>query len=299
MICYESEKLDCSYEFRDYGATISVQKRNIEFDKILYAPFYPYHHTSDFQGFPVNVAGKIILLSGGAYYKIIDENDTFVRIIIRILKENPSSIFFFTGMGHYPQLLKLIKENSLQDRFILLGWRKDIEQLIERCDIYISTYPYSGGLMSQMAAMKSKPIIALNDGTFLCEKLVCTKQFEVFSCESIDKLCEEASALISNSSLREQKGRRIASLMIGKDEFRSIIIDSLSKKNRSCSCSEIIDYDKISQDYLDRLNKNVAQGSIEWSILKCLVIFPGMFKVLFNLIPNAAVYFFRRIRRRQ
>lgn len=152
------ECADYILEFRAYGAYLSVYERKIQIEKLLLQPYYPIINNKDFQGFPFKKNG-IIAFSGSNLYKIAGRNNTFLRLIKEVLLLNKTLIFVLAGPGNKHPIERFIKENALQDRFFVIGDRKDISAVFENIDIYVNTFPMIGGLMSQYAAVYQKPII--------------------------------------------------------------------------------------------------------------------------------------------
>lgn len=148
-------------DFREYGHLVNKQFRNISTERLIIIPTPPYLATNkQFEGFPVDTNGKIVGFSGGAPYKIVDKDNTFLGLVMRLLNENKDFIFFFASPPT-KVLMEFIKKNNLEERFILIGDRRDINEVFKRIDIYFNTYPYGGGLMLQYAVANKKPILAL------------------------------------------------------------------------------------------------------------------------------------------
>lgn len=263
-----SELIDYSFEFRDYGSTISLEKRNLNKDQLLVLPYYPWQVDKPFEGFPVQTNNKIILFGGGALYKIYDESCTFFHMVRRILVENEDVIFFLAGSGNVNRLLNLISEYNLKDRFFLLGNRKDISQVFKHVDIYIDTYPIAGALMTQFAALSSIPILSLKT-TETVEEVVCTKKYHHFVLDTVDAVVAEATKLIKDENYRMQQGKLFKSLIAGRDEFRQDFIKIL-ESNHSTKDSQIIfiDYDNFPVTYIDNLNRGDLGCTIEFKIFR-------------------------------
>jgi len=147
-------------EFRNYGYNLSFQARGIEKDKLLLQPYYPIQNESKFEGFPLDLTGKIIGFSGSSFYKIYGRNGKFLQMIKRVIDENENFVFLLAGWGIDLPLRKFIRDNNLESRFVLIGERKDISQVFAHIDIFINTYPFIGGLMTQLAVVNKKPIIS-------------------------------------------------------------------------------------------------------------------------------------------
>jgi hypothetical protein len=154
---------DYFLEFRNYGIYLSVNQRGIPIEKLLFQSYYPIQSETLFRGFPEEVEGKKIVFAGSSFYKIYGKNGIFLKMAKRILEDNEDVIFLFAGSGNDKPLKTFIENNGFQHRFLMLGDRLDINEVIKRVDVYLNTYPMIGGLMSQFAAVHNKPIIGYTD----------------------------------------------------------------------------------------------------------------------------------------
>lgn len=290
-----SKRVDYSVEFRKYGFTVSREKRGIDINKLIFLPYYPWHTDTAFNGFPIDTQGKVVLFSGGSIYKIVGEDNFFFFLIRDILFANENAIFLFAGEGNTEWLKKLIVENNLGNRFILLGTRTDICEVFKRCDIYIGTYPFPGGLMSQYAALYKKPILAYkNFNTDSVEDLICTKKYEPFSFSNRTDLINEAKKLISDNNYRLERGEFFSSLVLLQPEFRkkfkSLVIEESHVDNKQYCDFPQIDYNAFNESYLDRLNKNVTSRELERRLFRAFGInlFRGSirkWKIIYKVFP--------------
>lgn len=154
--------------FRNYGYSISIRERGIPKRKLLNLPYYPVVVEKSFAGFPDGAKGKLIIFSGGAYYKVYGENDAYFRSIRRIVSENPDIAIIFAGSGNKKPFVDFIRKNNLQRNVFLIGNRSDINEVFKHCDIYLNSYPIIGGLMSQYAVLNRKPLIGYSAPDIPC-----------------------------------------------------------------------------------------------------------------------------------
>ena len=215
--------VDYSFEFREYGASLSVGRRGIQRDRVLLMPYYPMMKKTKFAGFPKEAEGKVRIFSGASFYKIIDEHDSFFKINKAILDANPEAITLFAGGGDMMMIDGLIEKYNLKGRFIPIGQRNDIFECYKHSDIYLSSYPLYGALMAQFAAHAGLPILALENKKAggKVEEIVCQKGWEDMTFRSIDKLVNEASHLIKDTTYRQQRGQAMRNCVIGVGEFNS------------------------------------------------------------------------------
>jgi hypothetical protein len=167
----------------------------------------------------------IKLLSGGSVYKIHGGEINFLTIVLRILKTFPMIDFYFVGTGELDEVKKFIMKNGISNRFVLLGNRSDIHEIIKRCDIYLGSYPLSGGLMTQLAAYCSRPIIAFTDSKlnnrtedFLSEDLRIKLTYT-----SIDEFFEALTKLVEKKEFREMVGKELLKAVPKKGYFEATL----------------------------------------------------------------------------
>lgn len=224
--------LDYSLEFRAYGASLSINKRGIPKDNVFIIPYYPIIKENDFIGLPTQCDDKIIVLSGGAYYKIIDDEGVFFKLIKLILDVSENVVVLFAGAGDDSIFFKFIKENNYEDRLLLLGHRNDISEVFKRSDIYLNTYPFIGGLMCQYAAHNSKPILSFSsENLSKAEEIVCQKNYEEISIFTFDDFEDKAKKLITNDKYRKLKGDKLKKCVVDESDFNDIFTKTVSEKN--------------------------------------------------------------------
>lgn len=151
--------IDYFIEFRDYGISQAIYNRHIEINKIIKLPYYPIIDTTEqFKGFPPITKEKIVFATAGAEYKFLG-SEWLKNYAKWLLSSYPDSVLVF--IGDAPKTIKsFIKTENLEDRFIVLGYRKDFAACISNIDILINSYPIGGGLICQTAAYFKKPIIS-------------------------------------------------------------------------------------------------------------------------------------------
>ncbi len=213
--------VDYSFEFREYGASLSVGRRGVPKDRVLFMPYYPMMKEMAFNGFPTETDGKVKIFCGASFYKIIDENDTFFKLNKAILDANPNAVTIFAGGGDMRLLNDLITIYGLEGRFIPIGQRNDIFECYKHSDIYLSSFPLGGGLMAQFAAHAGLPILALAkcETSGRIEEMVCQKRQERITFNDMDSLVAEANRLIRDEEYRKSRGRAMKACVITVEEF--------------------------------------------------------------------------------
>lgn len=221
--------VDYSFEFREYGASLSAGRRKIPQDRILLLPYYPMMKASEFAGFPKEAEGKVKIFSGASFYKIMDKNDSFFKLNKAILDANPNAVTLFAGGGDMAMLNGLIEKYELQGRFIPIGQRNDIFECYKHSDIYLSTYPQFGALMAQFSAHAKLPILAYaNSKSGIVEEVVCQKHKEEITFTDKDALVAEAVRLVNDKEYRKQRGQAIHDCVIDVEEFNNSFRQSVA-----------------------------------------------------------------------
>ncbi len=268
----------CDYilEFRNYGYNLSISHRGIPRTKLLMMPYYPIESVSAFQGLGgQETDGYIKLFSGGSFYKIYGENGVFFSMIQEVLNRNKNTILYFAGDGVRGPFKRFIKINKLENRVVLLGNRKDISEIFRNIDVYIGTYPFCGGLMSQFAGLCAKPIISYSD-----KKLQVNDIEELFpklrpdvqlTYKDFDLFFAEVDRLIQDKNYREQRGRELNLGGITPEVFNSQLRDlvSLNMPENDILHYEI-DVDTFSNLYFETENKflNSYESAFSLTFLK-------------------------------
>jgi len=248
---------DYVIEFRNYGCNISLKYRGIAPEKILLQTFYPIQNHSVFKGFPTETSDKVILFTGGAFYKMYGEKGKFFDLVKRILNENQNAILFIAGSGNMKPMNTFIEKNNFKSRVFLLGNRNDINEVFKNIDIYLATYPLSGGLMAQYAAVNHKSIIAFTSNDLPCnftDGIINTPPHIKLTYTNEDAFCEEASKLIRDKQYRDEKSSILTESVITENKF-NVDLQKLIEKNTPYQVINMdIPTEKFFQLYLDTEN---------------------------------------------
>lgn len=111
---------------------------------------------------------EFCLLAVGRFHPAKDYL-TMIKVFHKLSIENINMKLFIVGDGDLRHLIQNeIKKYSLEDRIILLGVRQDIPQLMNMCDIFISTSAWEGfGLVLAEAMACSKIVVVSRNAGFL------------------------------------------------------------------------------------------------------------------------------------
>ena len=248
--------IDTCIEFREYGGNISRRYRKISENNIALLPFYPIvNHDEPFMGFPFKDSRDKhkIVFSGGSLYKTMDKKNEYYSFVRMLLRKYPEMIFWYAGQKsiYSKELEKLMIE--FPQRVFWTQERRDLYQIMQNVDIYLNTFPISGGLMIQYAAVAGTiPIIVKYDdetlGNFLKneDKIICNSFGEAET--KIDKLFNDQ--LYYKDTLDLLKDTIITQRDF-EEQLYSIIHSGKSIFHISYSCIDVTKQKKI---YLDRFN---------------------------------------------
>lgn len=223
--------------FRSLGYNTCIQHRNISAEKILLQPYYPISYSKEFQGFPVGNQESIKILSGARLEKVYGANDKYFELIEGILKQNPNVEFYYIGAGVYGKLAqtayleKQIKTRNYGSRFHVLGFRKDITELMKHMDIYMGTYPIGGGLMTQIAASQGLPIVQfVSDGLSgsVGEFIDCENRNQDFVFRNEQKFYDEVLRLVNDPVYRKTKAEKLKNSVLTESEFQKQLSELLT-----------------------------------------------------------------------
>lgn len=214
---------DICLEFREFGANISKKCRKIDTEKIRLLPYYPIINSeSEFKGFPEGVKNKKKIFSGSTLYKILGENLIFLDLIKRLLELDDDLVFILAGGGNKTAILNYIKENRLENKFYLIGNRKDISEVIKHSDYYFTTYPFTGGLLSQIAAMSKVPVFS-----FSTKKYIGNDLKEIFykmknpleEYDTLDLMVNRFKSVYKDKQFLQNYAEDLSNSMITPQEF--------------------------------------------------------------------------------
>ena len=228
--------IDYVLEFRQFGISVSQQRRGIRPHQQLLVPFYPIVDNNPFQGFPKECTeeGKVLMFSGGDIYKVLDDKRMYWHLVKRVLDSFPEVVFLFAtkadniGMEF---LQSFIRENHYEGRFIYTKFRPDIDEVMAHVDIFMGTCPVCGSLMSQLAARNATPILQYyypgtpDDET---EQAICINEQFAISFQNEELFMLEAEKLIKDAAYRKQQGERLQNAMISIPQFNKLVADTLS-----------------------------------------------------------------------
>lgn len=274
--------MDKIIEFRDWGRMVSCRFRGFKSEQCFKLPYYPIiNNPQPFNGLPVETNGKVIIFSGGQSYKMLDRHQTFFCLIDRILEENSNAIIVLISLGYNKVIEKSIKKCKNKDRIIKLGYRKDIFELYGHIDIYLSTFPLGGGLMSQYAAICEKPILSYigkgnanrSISSFFNDNVDAVKSFT-----NMSDYFEYAHQLCKDKNFRISEGKKIRAAIQVPHQFKDGLSDIMERNISPYPFNNV----EIRQEEYEHVCEETENGylrralSIVWSAnrWKSFLLFP-------------------------
>lgn len=258
-----SSVVDQNIEFRDYGLNISQRYRGFNYKNLCLIPYYPIIEDHPFMGFPCNIENKVVIFWGGTLNKVYGRGCFFLKLISHILHNNPQCICICAGGGDDAKLKEYILKEKLNLQWYHIGFRQDIFQVVNRCDIFINTYPFSGGLMSQYAAYCSKPIISYgdeDDDLNYIERILNVDFQLTYTTPS--SFYEAANRLIKDSSIRKSLGQRLKDAEFDREGFNKLFQNNVISKKITVT-------EKVLPDLSNsQISKNKKDYEIEISMIK-------------------------------
>ena len=261
--------IDYSLEFRPRGCVLSEYARGVSHEKIFLLPFYPIVNSTPFGGFPKETDGKILILSGGAFYKVYDENDTFFKLAQGILEHNQNAVILFAGEGDRQRMYEKLQTYSIEKRFILIGQRKDIAEVFKHIDIYLDTFPLGGGLMCQLAAFFSKPILAYSElGSASVEEYVCQTHHTEIAKNSIESVIAESCRLVQDVDYRQKVGKQINSCVVDSEKFNGLFFKTMESSTNQVPYTEKEEWKENPARICDKILYENKEKQYQRSIVK-------------------------------
>lgn len=253
--------IDYNFEFRPYGMTVSLEKRGLQKKQLLPLPYYPITPIQkEFKGLANLPDSAIKVFTGGSLYKVLGKNDIFFKIMESILEIHPNVYILVAGFEHSKIFDEKCSRIQNSERVIQIGIRDDVDAVFENVDIYLGTYPMTGGLMAQYAAKHGKPIIAYHDeGDVMnaVEEIVNHYQNGFRTYTNIADMIAYASKLINDVEFRKDEGNVLLQGLMSSDRFTEAFANIMENSNGSWEWNkDQIDYESFFNRYLDLENNN-------------------------------------------
>lgn len=251
---------DICIEFRDFGAYISQALRRIPKEKLKMLPYYPtVNREATFRGFPFKKKpGQKVMFSGGSIYKTQDKTGTFYQIVAELLTANDNLLFWYAGNKKIAEFAAL--EKNFPGRVFFTAERDDLYQVLEQVDVYLNTYPISGALMLQYAALAGKvPFTLVHDadayGLLLQEKGVYYSQQ--------DDMVDSINRYLREDVYRQELEQGMAKAVITPERFASNLQQLMTENTTEYAFkSQMFDVASFQQTYRECWDKKSCYRNI-------------------------------------
>lgn len=253
--------IDYNLEFRPYGMTVSLEKRQLQKKQLLALPYYPITPIQkNFKGLPELPDDAVKVFTGGAFYKMLGKNDIFFKLMESILAIAPNVYILVAGFNQNSLFDEKCSKIKNKERVIQIGIRNDIDEVFEHTDIYLGTYPMCGGLMSQYAAKHRKPIIAYHDNGDVMnavEEMVNHYQNNFRTYTNIADMIVYARRLVEDKEFRMNEGELLQKGLMSADSFVDAFANIIESNREYWKWdTDEIDYESFFYRYLDLENAN-------------------------------------------
>lgn len=298
-----------AFEFRELGCSIANTHRHQPADRMLLLPFYPVIDDVPLKGLPSVCEGKKLILSGGRYWKAIDAEDTYFRLVKGITDQNPDTVVLFPGSGDDAVIKQKIAQYHLEDKLILLGWRDDMSALFRKSQAFLNTYPHGGGTMNQYAAHLHVPILSYRqEGP--CpnpvECFVCQDGYTELSSVGMENFFAEATKILQDSAYAHEKAERTYNCVMGIEKFNAYF-KQMSEKPVNLITFNVdnnvtldpkqrdkkIDYNAVTGEYETRMVALIGLNSITFNYDFLSVFIKGIIPKITKVIKSRGLHFNR------
>lgn len=214
--------IDICVDFRDYGASISRDYRMIPQEKIVCLPYYPIvDEETPFEGFPFEVKKhQKVVFSGGSLYKTLGDDNKYYKIVDYLLRNHDDVIFWYAGSGDSTEMDKII--SKYPGRAFLTQERNDLHQVLEHCDLYLSTYPVCGGLMFQYAARAGRVPLTLKNSNISDDFLLDQNGLGI-EFNTLEELYSELDHLLDDTEYLRNKETLLRDAVISPQAFEESV----------------------------------------------------------------------------
>lgn len=131
----------------------------------------------------------------------------FIICAERVLESHPQAKFLLIGDGVLRARLKArVAKRGLEDSVFLLGWRRDVEDILPMVDVFVLTSLWEGLPLVFLEAMHfAKPIVAY-DVCGACEVVKDGVNGFLVRPQNTEELSAKVSLLLRDESLRQRMG---------------------------------------------------------------------------------------------
>ncbi|HQP91593.1 MAG TPA: glycosyltransferase family 4 protein [Candidatus Omnitrophota bacterium] len=169
----------------------------------------------------LGLAEEDMVIGTVACFKKQKNHVDLIECASNICKDHPNAKFLLVGDGALrPKIVALINRYGLQNNVQLLGWRRDVNELLQLMDVFMLTSLWEGLPVSVLEAQSmGLPVVAYN----VCgvnEAIKDGVNGFLVRTGDIELLCDRLGQLLSNAALRKRMGD-MGKCVISTDEFSS------------------------------------------------------------------------------
>lgn len=160
----------------------------------------------------------------------------FIKLAFKVNQAMPKVKFLLVGDGLlHKNILKLINQFNLKNNVFLLGWRKDIPEIMSSLDVFVLTSLWEGLPIVVLEAMAlGKPVVVTDTGG-VREIIHEGKNGFLVPIGDIDAMSGKIVFLLKDKQLRERIGQNALGSLGGNFQIENMVINT---KNLYNSCIE-------------------------------------------------------------
>lgn len=222
---------DIVINFREFGGKVCRDRRKFDEEKLVFLPYYPDEIESEFEGLDFEDNSGKLIFSGGALYKTDSKDNKYYKLVESILSTFPNTNFIYLGNGKTQKIRRLIRK--FPGRAIYATERHDFFEIMKHATLYLSTYPYNGGLMTQYALLANKIPITLTYAGIEKELSILNEQ-SFWNYESFETCVEEVGKFLRDDEYRRNKEKQLSHFLVSKQQFaeelQNLLANSVSPR---------------------------------------------------------------------
>jgi hypothetical protein len=182
-----------------------------------------------------------------------------------VLEQSDKAHILVAGMERESVFGQKVTKMKNRDRVHIIGTRKYINEVFAHSDIYLSSYPLLGGLMTQYAAFNKLPILAYSpkSNPRRVEELVNHFASPLRSRTTFEEFFAYAKELIESKDLRKSVGQKNHDAMMSYENFNSMLGEALTNHSTNLTWEMFQpDYNYIVSSYLN-VENNYTHDAIK------------------------------------
>ncbi len=274
---------------RPISTSIQYYYRGIPREKLTMLDASLFVDECEFQGLPFDESKRFVF-SGGELYKTLgDVNNTYYKIVNHILKNHTDVIFLYAGSGDDTELNKI--KAKYPERVFHICERPDFYQIIQRCTLYLNTFPMFGALMMRYASLAGKLPITLKHNNDSDDILVDQSRRKI-EYDSYEELIDDLDKLLNDEEYLHQREEKLIGSVVTDECFARNIKLLIEEHRTEFPINKIdeVDTDKFRQEFYERFTfKDVYISIADIRNIQLLRYFPkeyimGIFCKLTNRI---------------